>query len=148
MDLRLTEDQEMVRKTVRELVTEEIVPIAAEIDETGRFPREVMEKMAAAVEAARLLAYRAALLEPKQGPDPLLPLAAIFSTDVAMDVTGKATKFHGGYGCTKDFPVGRYFRDANTLSLQPSSDYVRLQAGKTLLGVPLGPPPKAGGPPR
>ena len=86
MDLRLTEDQEMVRKTVRELATKEIVPIAAEIDETGRFPREVMEKMAAAVEAARLLAYRAALLEPKQGPDSLMPLAAIFSTDVAMDV--------------------------------------------------------------
>jgi alkylation response protein AidB-like acyl-CoA dehydrogenase len=104
--------------------------------------------MVAAVEAARLLAYRAALLEPKEGPNPLIPMAAMFGTEVAIDVTGKGIKLHGGYGCTKDFPVGRYFRDAKTLSLQKSSDYVRLQAGKMLLGVPLGPPPKAGGPPR
>ncbi len=33
---------------VRELAAQEIAPIAAEIDETGRFPREVMEKMAEA----------------------------------------------------------------------------------------------------
>jgi len=46
MDLKLTEKQEMTRKMARELATKEIAPIAAEIDETGRFPREVMEKLA------------------------------------------------------------------------------------------------------
>jgi alkylation response protein AidB-like acyl-CoA dehydrogenase len=48
MDLRLTQEQKMTRKMVRELAAKEIAPIAAEIDETGRFPREVMEKMAEA----------------------------------------------------------------------------------------------------
>jgi butyryl-CoA dehydrogenase len=104
--------------------------------------------MAAAVEAARLLAYRAAFPAAKEGPDPLIFMAAVFGTEVAIDVTGKAVGLHGGYGSTKDFPVGRYFRDAKTLSLHPGSDFLRLNAGKMLLGVPLGPPSKAGGPPR
>jgi len=103
--------------------------------------------MAAAVEAARLLAYRAALVEQKEGPDPAMFLGGILGPELAMDVTGKAIKLHGGYGCTKDYPVGRYFRDAKTLSLQPTSDFVRANVGKMLLGIPMGPPPKAEGPP-
>ena len=46
MDLRLTEEQEMTTKMIRDLAAREIAPIAAEIDETGRFPREVFAKMA------------------------------------------------------------------------------------------------------
>jgi len=46
-------------------------------------------------------------------------MAATFGKEVAIDVTGKAVRLHGGYGCTRDFPVGRYFRDAKTLSLAP-----------------------------
>ena len=104
--------------------------------------------MAAAVGAARLLAYRAVFPQAPGMPDPLLFMAAVFSKEVAIDVTSKAIMLHGGYGCTKDFPLERYFRDAKTLSLVPASDFLRLTAGKMLLGIPLGPPPKAGGPPR
>jgi len=103
--------------------------------------------MAAAVGAARFLACRAAFPE-RQGPDPLILLAAAFGTEAAIDVTGKAIRLHGGYGCTKDFPVERYFRDAKVLSSHPSTDFLRLNAGKMLLGIPLGPPPGAGGPPK
>ena len=46
MDLRLSEEQEMIKKTVKELAVKEIAPIAEEIDKTGRFPREVIKKMA------------------------------------------------------------------------------------------------------
>jgi butyryl-CoA dehydrogenase len=103
--------------------------------------------MTVAVEAARLTAYRASL-HLGEGPDPLIPLAAMFAKDVALDVTDKAVELHGGYGCTVDFPVERYLRDAKTLSLQKTADYVRATVGKMLLGVPMGPPPGAGGPPR
>ena len=48
MDLRLTEEQEMTRRMVRELAAKEIAPIAAEIDQTGRFPTEVIQNMAEA----------------------------------------------------------------------------------------------------
>ena len=103
--------------------------------------------MAAAVGAARFLAYRAVSPE-AGGPDPLIFMAAAFDKELAIDVTGKAIRLHGGYGCTKDFPVERYFRDAKTLSLNPASDFLRLTAGKILLGIPLAPPPGASGPPR
>jgi alkylation response protein AidB-like acyl-CoA dehydrogenase len=104
--------------------------------------------MTIAVEAARLVAYRAALPAVEKGPDPLILLAAMFCNQVAMEVSGKAVELHGGHGCTRDFPVGLYFRDAKTLSLQKTSEYVRTMAGKMLLGIPTGPPPGAGGPPR
>jgi len=192
MDLRLTEEQEMTRKLARELATREIAPIAAEIDETGRFPREVFEKMANAglfgilipppfggAGGARLdwlltieeisaasasvgwcfatstlmglavLAFGSDEQKKKYLPELAKgeKLAAMFCNQVAVDVTSKAVELHGGYGSTRDFPVGRYFRDAKTLSLQKTSEHLRATAGKMLLGIPMGPPPGAGGPP-
>jgi butyryl-CoA dehydrogenase len=91
--------------------------------------------MMISVEAARLISYRAALPPQAKGPDPVGILSAMFCNQVAMDVTGKAVELHGGYGCTSDFAVGRYFRDAKTLSLQKSSEYVRSMVGKMILGV-------------
>ncbi|MFA5524716.1 MAG: acyl-CoA dehydrogenase [Tissierellales bacterium] len=46
MDFSLTKEQEMIRKTMREFAEIEIKPIAADIDETERFPSESVEKMA------------------------------------------------------------------------------------------------------
>jgi len=105
--------------------------------------------MATAVETVRLLAYRAAFPVTMEAPDPLIFMAAVFGKEVAIDVAGKAVRLHGGQGCTRGFPVERYFRDAKTLSLAPPAiDAIRVMAGKMLLGVPMGPPPGAGGPSR
>ncbi len=46
MDFTLTREQEFVRQMVREFAENEVKPIAAEIDETERFPMETVEKMA------------------------------------------------------------------------------------------------------
>lgn len=103
--------------------------------------------MAEAVEALKLLAYRGAF--PQGQPDPLIFMGAMLSRQLVMDVAGKAVELHGGYGCTKGYPVERYFRDAKTLSMvPPTTDFMRASAGKMLLGIPLAPPPGAGGPPR
>jgi butyryl-CoA dehydrogenase len=45
MDLKLTEEQEMVRKMVRDFAQKEVAPIAAEIDEKGIVPMENIRKM-------------------------------------------------------------------------------------------------------
>ena len=39
-----TREQEMIRDVMREFAKNEVEPIAAEIDETGRFPEETVEK--------------------------------------------------------------------------------------------------------
>jgi butyryl-CoA dehydrogenase len=46
MDFTFTREQEFVRQMVREFAEKEVKPIAAEIDETERFPIENVEKMA------------------------------------------------------------------------------------------------------
>ncbi|MGL5616460.1 MAG: acyl-CoA dehydrogenase [Sarcina sp.] len=46
MNFQLTREQELVKQMVREFAINEVKPIAAEIDETERFPMENVKKMA------------------------------------------------------------------------------------------------------
>ena len=46
MDFELTEEQEMIRKMVRDFAEKEIAPVAGEMDEKGEFPWEIIRKMA------------------------------------------------------------------------------------------------------
>jgi butyryl-CoA dehydrogenase len=45
MDFRLTEEQELIRKNIREFAEKNIEPIAAEIDENSRHPAELFRKL-------------------------------------------------------------------------------------------------------
>ncbi len=46
MDFELSEDQRLVRETAREFAAREIAPKAAEIDKSGRWPGEIVARMA------------------------------------------------------------------------------------------------------
>ena len=46
MNLELTEEQQLLQKSVREFAEAEVKPLAKELDETGRFPRETFAKAA------------------------------------------------------------------------------------------------------
>ncbi len=46
MHLELTEEQRLLQQTVREFANSEVKPLARELDETGRFPRETFRKAA------------------------------------------------------------------------------------------------------
>src|SRR5260370_33272055 len=46
VDLELTEEQKLLQKSVREFAESEVRPLAKELDETGRFPRELFKKAA------------------------------------------------------------------------------------------------------
>ena len=46
MNFNLTKEQQMVRNVMKEFTENEVKPLAAEIDETERFPTETVEKMA------------------------------------------------------------------------------------------------------
>ena len=46
MNLELTEEQKLLERTVRDFAEAEVKPLAAEIDETGQFPRETLRKAA------------------------------------------------------------------------------------------------------
>lgn len=45
MELRFTEEQEMMRKMVRDFAHEQIAPMVEEMEETDRFPKEIIKQM-------------------------------------------------------------------------------------------------------
>ena len=45
--IKLTEEQELIRKTARDFSVNEIKPVAAMYDREGRFPKEIIEKLGA-----------------------------------------------------------------------------------------------------
>ncbi|MBC8186429.1 acyl-CoA dehydrogenase family protein [candidate division KSB1 bacterium] len=105
--------------------------------------QSTITEMTMAVESARYYNFSSVMPLGKPGMDPRPLIAAINAKEMAIDVTGKAILLHGGYGCTTDFPLERYFRDAKTLSMTPPSmTMIKSLVGKILLDVPLGPPPK------
>jgi len=44
VDLELTEEQRLLQQSVREFAEAEVRPVAKQLDETGRFPREILRK--------------------------------------------------------------------------------------------------------
>jgi alkylation response protein AidB-like acyl-CoA dehydrogenase len=45
VDLKLTEEHRLIRDMARDFAQKEVAPIAAEIDEAGRFPAETVKRM-------------------------------------------------------------------------------------------------------
>ncbi|MDO8687248.1 MAG: acyl-CoA dehydrogenase family protein, partial [Dehalococcoidales bacterium] len=91
--------------------------------------------MATAIDAARLLTYRAAYLQDLGVPFiKEASMAKVFAAEAAMMVTTKAIQIHGGYGYVKDYPLERYFRDARILEIyEGTSEMQRLTIAKALL---------------
>ena len=46
MEFELTEEQRMIQTTARDFAAREVAPKAAELDKTGRWPAEIVSKMA------------------------------------------------------------------------------------------------------
>lgn len=90
--------------------------------------------MATAVEAAKLLVYRAADLRSKGLPcGKEASMAKLFASKTAMDVAIEAVQVFGGYGYTKDYPVERYFRDAKITEIyEGTSEIQRIVINKHL----------------
>ncbi len=90
--------------------------------------------MATAVEASKLLIYRAANLRQmgiKCGKE--ASMAKLFASKTAVDVTTEAIQVFGGYGYTEDYPVERYFRDAKITEIyEGTSEIQRIVISKYL----------------
>jgi butyryl-CoA dehydrogenase len=96
----------------------------------------MLADMATSVDAARLLAYRAAYLK-NQGLPYLkeAAMAKLFAAETAMSIATKAVQIHGGYGYIKDYPVERYFRDAKITEIyEGTSEMQRMTIAKQLTG--------------
>ena len=86
-----------------------------------------LAQMATEIEAARLLAYRAAWRF-DQGLDIVTEaaMAKLFAEQVVTRVaeTG-ALRIHGGIGYTKAFPLERHFRDARSFHFEEGTEEIQ-----------------------
>ncbi|MBL0208082.1 MAG: acyl-CoA dehydrogenase family protein [Propionivibrio sp.] len=90
--------------------------------------------MATQIDAARLLAWRAALL--KDAGKPCLTeasMAKMFASEMAEKVCSDAIQIHGGYGYVRDFPVERIYRDVRVCQIyEGANDIQRMVIGRAI----------------
>lgn len=91
--------------------------------------------MGTAVEASKLLVYRAADLRSRgMACGKEASMAKLFASKTAVETAIEAVQVFGGYGYTEDYPVERYFRDAKVTEIyEGTSEIQRLVIGKHLL---------------
>ncbi len=92
--------------------------------------------MAADVDAARLLVYRAAWLK-DQGLRATreTSIAKLFATEAAVKAANEAVLLHGGRGYSNQFPVERYYRDIKGLQIYEGTSHIqRIVIARELLG--------------
>jgi alkylation response protein AidB-like acyl-CoA dehydrogenase len=92
--------------------------------------------MYTAIEASRLLIYKAAYLVDRGEPDPALSSAAkLFASETAIRVTYEAVQIFGGYGFSKEYDVERYYRDARVGTIyEGTSEAQKIVIGRRLAG--------------
>jgi alkylation response protein AidB-like acyl-CoA dehydrogenase len=74
--------------------------------------RTMLADMATELDAARLLVWRAALLQDSgQRSTRESSVAKYYASQAAVRACDSAVQIHGGYGYTREFPVERYLRD-------------------------------------
>lgn len=88
----------------------------------------MLADMATEIDAARLLAYRAAVL--KDGGERVTresAMAKLYASEVAVRVTEKGVQIHGGYGFVKEYPAEKYYRDVKLCTIgEGTSEIQRL----------------------
>jgi butyryl-CoA dehydrogenase len=95
----------------------------------------MLADMATEIDAARLLAHKAATL--KDSGQPFLRTASqakLHASEVVMRATSKAIQIHGGYGYLKDSPVERFYRDAKLCEIgEGTSEVQRMVIARDVL---------------
>lgn len=87
------------------------------------------------IDAARLLAFRAADLKDKGLPFTTeAAMAKDFSSEVAMNAATEAIQMLGGYGYMMDSPVQRYFRDAKITQIyEGTAEIMKIVIARNIL---------------
>ncbi|MBU5256019.1 acyl-CoA dehydrogenase [Tissierella praeacuta] len=101
MNFNLTKEQQMVRDVMKEFTEKEVKPIAADIDETERFPRETVDKMA----KYNMLGIPFPVEYGGAGGDELAYAIAVEELSKACATTGVILSAHTSLGC---WPIYKY----------------------------------------
>jgi len=91
--------------------------------------------MATEIDAARLLAMRAAWLKDNHKKTTLeSSMAKLYTSEVAVKVANEALQIHGGYGFIKDYPAEKFYRDVKLCTIgEGTSEIQRMVIARQLL---------------
>ncbi len=98
----------------------------------------MLADMAAAVDAARLLTWRAAWMARNRKPFDHAEgsMAKLVAGETAVRVTEQAIQILGGYGYTREYPVERWHRDAKIFTIfEGTSEIQRMLIGRAVTGL-------------
>jgi alkylation response protein AidB-like acyl-CoA dehydrogenase len=85
-----------------------------------------LANMAADVEAARLLTYRAAWLTDRHEPATrAASTAKLFATEAATKAASESVLLHGNRGFPDQYPVERYYRDIKGLRIYEGNNHIQ-----------------------
>lgn len=76
--------------------------------------QKMLTEMSVNVRAARLLCYQAGYMREMMDPDSIMETwaAKYFASRIVSQAASDAVQIHGANGCSRDYPVERYMRDA------------------------------------
>jgi butyryl-CoA dehydrogenase len=91
--------------------------------------------MATQIDAARLLAWRAATMKDAGARHTTeSAIAKLYASEMSTRVTHKALQIHGGYGYSTEFPLERHYRDARITEIyEGTSEIQRIVIAANLL---------------
>lgn len=89
--------------------------------------RQMMTEMITNVKAARLLCYQAGYLKEIGDPSSIIEtsIAKYFASTTATKVANDAVQIHGANGCTNEYSIARYLRDAKIMEIIEGSTQIQ-----------------------
>jgi alkylation response protein AidB-like acyl-CoA dehydrogenase len=91
--------------------------------------------MATKIETARLLIYKTAHmrdLNKKYSKESAM--CKFYASKISRQITQEAIQIHGGYGCMKDLPLERYYRDSKICEVyEGTSEIMKLIIANQIL---------------
>ncbi|MFQ5406950.1 MAG: acyl-CoA dehydrogenase family protein, partial [Anaerolineales bacterium] len=92
--------------------------------------------MAADVDAARMLVYRAAWLQDQGRPTRReTSIAKLYATEAAARAADQAVLLHGGRGYSNQYPVERYYRDVKGMQIYEGTAHIqRIVIARDVIG--------------
>jgi alkylation response protein AidB-like acyl-CoA dehydrogenase len=101
--------------------------------------RTMLADMATELDAARLLVWRAAIMQDGgQRTTRESSVAKYYASHAAVRACDAAVQIHGGYGYARDFPVERYLRDVKLAEIGEGTSEIQklVIAREVLRGIP------------
>ena len=89
--------------------------------------QQMIAEMITGIKATRLLCYHAGYLKDKGDPSLLMEtsIAKYFASRTVVKIADDTVQIHGANGCSEDYPVQRYWRDAKIMEIIEGSNQMQ-----------------------